>query len=145
MPRTRFAGMRSVFHIRRQIRKSSFVASSDPRYASIGTSSHPGALPMRSASRHILNSSSLSSSYSAVRHSKDLFLSASGLANFAPKNVDHSSSSRLCVTSRLPLRSLDGLTSRDSRLSDIRRVSLDTSLLLPPRSAISMSFNTPST
>ena len=112
--------MRSVFHIRRHIRKSSFVAFSDPRYASIGTSSQPGALSMRSASRHILSSSSPSSSYFAVRYSKDLFLSASGLAHFTPKNVNHSSSSLPYVTSRLPLRSLDGLTSRDSRLPDIR-------------------------
>ena len=136
MPRTRFAVMRSVFHIRRQIRTSSFVASSDPRYAYIGTSSHPGALPMGSASIHILISPSLSSSCSAVRYSKYLFLSASGLANVAPKNVDHSSSSRPCVTSKMPLMYLDWLTSRNSPLPDIGRVSLDTSQLFPPRSAI---------
>ena len=117
MPRTSSGGIRSVYHMRRQMRNSSFVASTDTQYASTGTLSHPGALPNRRASRHLCSSSSPSSSSSAVKHSSDLFLSASGLANFAPRNLDHSSRSWSCVTSRSPLRSLDGLILRGAETS----------------------------
>ena len=145
MPRTSSGGIRSVCHMRRQMRNSSFVASTDPRYASTGTLSHPGAMPNRRASIHLCSSSSPSSSSSAVKHSRDLFLSASGLANFAPRNLDHSSRSWSYVTSRSPLRSLDGLILRVCLLPESRRVSLDTSRLLPQRSAASISLSIPLT
>ena len=145
MPRTSSGGIRSVCHMRRQMRNSSFVASTDSRYASTGTLSHHGALPHRKASRHLCSSSSPSSSSSAVTHSSDLFLSASVLANFAPRNLDHSSRSWSCVTSSSPLRSLDGLILCVCRLLESRRVSLDTSRLLPHRSAASISLSIPST
>ncbi len=75
-------------------------------------------LPHRKASRHLCSSSSPSSSSSAVKHSSDLFLSVSGLANFAPRNLDHSSRSWCCVTSRSPLRSLERLILRVCRLPE---------------------------
>ena len=104
--------------MRRQIRKGSFVASTDPRFASTGTLSRPEALQHRNASRHLCSSSSPSSSSSAVTHSGDLFLSASGLANFAPRNLGHSSQSWSCVTSRSPLKYLDVLILRVCRLPE---------------------------
>ena len=103
-------------HMRRQMRNSSLVASIDPLFCiHVHTVTYLGELPHRRASRHLCNSSSSSSSSSAVKYSSDLFLSTSGLANF---NLDHSSRSWSCVTSRSPLRYLGGLILRVCRLPE---------------------------
>ena len=54
-------GITSVCHIRRTIAKSSCFAAGEPRYASMGIPSQPGALLSCSTRRHVSSSSSVTS------------------------------------------------------------------------------------
>ena len=76
-----------VCHIIWQMRNSWLVACTDPRYASVGTLSHPVAFPLRRASSQQIVSSS------AAKPLRFRSASAEGRWNFVPINLSHSPSS----------------------------------------------------
>ena len=108
-PRTRSGGICSVLHIRRQMRKSSLVASTDPLYGSTGTSSHPVAFPLRRALRQTLSASSSRTSPSAGRLSRFWWASAAGRWNLVPRNLSQTLSSCVYDVMVLPSAPLGGL------------------------------------
>ena len=96
------------------MRKSSLVASTDPRYASTGTVSHPVAFPLRRALMQTLSSSSSRTSSSADRLSMLWCASAAGRWNLVPRNFSHSLSSCVDVVSGPPVSALGWVAAASS-------------------------------
>ena len=144
MPRTRDGGMSSLRHISLTMEKSSVFAAGEPRKASMGMPSQPGALPLRNTRRQVSSSWEVTSSESLSSTMVSGAYAAPGTSahsNFLPRKCCQASSSCRASVSGSPLAALVGMTypPRFHRPASAF-VSRATSHVFPTRFAASMSL-----